>query len=175
MIKKSPLIAIVYFTIFLSVIILSVFAFKQIHLDKLADTKERDKTEVAVTNSQATSTENSIQFTSTDLENSINKYLADQILNPVVTIDQTEITVKGKVVKLGKIDSIIKLRPEVKEGKICFKVSEIKAGVISVPGIIRDQIEKTVNKELDSQINAGNTITGFSLEQNKIIIKVKGK
>ncbi|MBM2821061.1 MAG: hypothetical protein HW405_821 [Candidatus Berkelbacteria bacterium] len=65
-------------------------------------------------------------------------------------IYETDIKIFGKLIKPLKSDIEITAVPIIQDGKIKLEIQKINAGKLSLPGLLNNEIEKSINKLLDA-------------------------
>lgn len=105
----------------------------------------------------------------------VNALAENDLENVNAQIEDDGIHLQGTYNKIGKTDMKAVVKPEIKDGKITAKVKELKVGVISIPGFLRDFLAKTVEESLlGSLANAGAAnFSDLRLAPDKIVLYQK--
>ena len=95
-----------------------------------------------------------------------------------VTVDKDGLNIYGNTKMIVKTNFKVETTPKAENGKIKIAVNKISAGHLSLPGILKPQIEKNLNEYFDnkfSNLYQNYEIEKIELQQDKIIISGKLK
>lgn len=95
-----------------------------------------------------------------------------------ITVDKDGLNIYGNTKMIVKTNFKVETTSKAENGKIKIAVNKISAGRLSLPGILKSQIEENLNQYFDnkfSNLYQNYQIEKIELEQNKMIISGKLK
>ena len=95
-----------------------------------------------------------------------------------IRILNEKIEIFGKMIRPFKTDLKIESQGEVEDGQIQFKFNKISAGKLSLPGLLKSEIEKSFNKMMDEnfkELYEDYQVEKIELQEDEMIISGKLK